>query len=158
MTFFDYCKVQKLISLAFFLSVTRKMYVNSVFKDIPKFQDPWRKGWTLDPRRCTLDTGLWKLDSERWTLDAQCYTMDVKTLKFKTVQIFGNNGAIPIMCILLRLKSWSARGASHHSVFMGNGLFSVAYPVDEFSFKDMRTWDRFKIKSYCIGVWFESGE
>ena len=48
--------------------------------------------------------------------------MDVQTLKFKTVQIFGNNGAIRIMCILLRLKSCSARGASHYSVFMWSGL------------------------------------
>ena len=30
--------------------------------------------------------------------------------------------------------------------------------MDEFSFKDMRTRDRSKIKSYCIGAWFESGE
>ena len=56
--------------------------------------------------------------------------------------------------ILVWLKSWSARGASHNSVFMGSSLllvrwlfsvfrlfslfclFSPGYPVDEFSFKE----------------------
>ena len=37
-------------------------------------------------------------------------------------------------------------------------VFSLASPVDEVSFKEMRTWDRFKITSYCICDWFESGE
>ena len=70
--------------------------------------------------------------------------------------------------ILVRLKSWSARGASHHSVFMGSSLllvrwlfsvfclfslfclFSPCYPVDEFSFKEMRTWGWSTITSFCI--------
>ena len=34
----------------------------------------------------------------------------------------------------------------------------LAYPVDEFSFKEMRTWGQSKITSYCICVWCESGE
>ena len=40
-------------------------------------------------------------------------------------------------CILLRLKSRSVRGASHHAIFMGNWshVFSLIYPVDECSFK-----------------------
>ena len=37
-------------------------------------------------------------------------------------------------------------------------IFSLAYPVDEFSFKEMRTWDRFKITFYCICDWCESEE
>ena len=70
--------------------------------------------------------------------------------------------------ILVWLKSWSARGTSHHSAFMGSNLllvtwlfslfrlfglfclFSPGYPVDEFSFKEMRTWGWSKITSYCI--------
>ena len=50
-------------------------------------------------------------------------------------------------CILVRLKSQSVRGASHHPVFMGNSrptishtFFSLLYPVDEFSFKEMKKW------------------
>ena len=44
------------------------------------------------------------------------------------------------LCILLRLKSRSVRGASHHPVFIGSQptishmVFSRAYPADEFSF------------------------
>ena len=30
--------------------------------------------------------------------------------------------------------------------------------MDEFSFMEMRAWDQFKIKSYCICDWCESGE
>ena len=37
-------------------------------------------------------------------------------------------------------------------------IFSLAYPVDEFSFKEMRRWDRFKITFYCICDWCESEE
>ena len=32
------------------------------------------------------------------------------------------------------------------------------YQVDEFSLKEMRTWDQSKISSSCICVWCESGE
>ena len=63
--------------------------------------------WTLDPGRWTLDIGFWMLDSEPWTLnsrhwtpDAERWTVDVKTLKFKTVQCFGNNGSIQITSFL----------------------------------------------------------
>ena len=35
--------------------------------------------------------------------------------------------------------------------------FSLAYPADEFSFKEMRTWCQSKFTSYCICVWCESG-
>ena len=37
-------------------------------------------------------------------------------------------------------------------------VFSLAYPVNEFSFKEMRTWGRSKITSYYICVCYESGE
>ena len=67
--------------------------------------------------------------------------------------------------VLHWLKSWSANGASHHSAFMSRRptishtfLASFGYPMDKFSFKEMRTWGRSKIKSYCICVWYESGE
>ena len=56
--------------------------------------------------------------------------------------------------LLLRLKSPSARGASHHPAFMGNcrtishTFYSLIYPVDEFSLKETRTWGQFKISSY----------
>ena len=60
--------------------------------------------WTLDAGRWTLDTGLWTLNPGLWTLDAGLRTlnarMDVKTLKFKTVQSFGNNGSISITASL----------------------------------------------------------
>ena len=36
--------------------------------------------------------------------------------------------------------------------------FSLACPVDEFSFKEMRTWGQSKFMSYYICVWCESGE
>ena len=36
--------------------------------------------------------------------------------------------------------------------------FSLACSVDEFSFKEMRTWAPFKFTSYCICVWCESEE
>ena len=37
-------------------------------------------------------------------------------------------------------------------------VFSLAYPMDEFSFKEMRMWDQSKFTSYCIFVCCESGE
>ena len=42
-----------------------------------------------------------------------------------------------VFCILLWLKSRSRRRASYHSAFMGSHLASL---VDEFSFKEMKTW------------------
>ena len=36
--------------------------------------------------------------------------------------------------------------------------FSLIYPMDEFSWKEMRTWDQSKILSYCFCVWCESRE
>ena len=47
-----------------------------------------------------LDSGRWTLDSGHWTPDAEYWTMDVKTLKFKTVQSFWNNGSISIISFL----------------------------------------------------------
>ena len=50
------------------------------------------------------------------------------------------------LCILLRLKSRSVKGASHHPVFMGGRatisymVFIRAYPKDEFSFAEVKTW------------------
>ena len=93
----------------------------SHYLGIPEFLDSGRKSWTLDSGRWTPDTGLWTLDSGRWTLDvglwtldsepwtlssrrwtpdAERQTVDVKTLKFKTVQSFGNNGSIQITSFL----------------------------------------------------------
>ena len=42
-----------------------------------------------------------------------------------------------VFCILLWLKSWSRRRASYHLAFMGNPFACL---LDEFSFKEMRTW------------------
>ena len=36
--------------------------------------------------------------------------------------------------------------------------FSLIHPVDELSFKEMRTWDQFKIPSGCLCVLCESKE
>ena len=65
-------------------------------------------------------------------------------------------------CLLLRQRSRSAWGASHHSAFIGNcptishTFFSLIYQVYEFSLKEKRTWGQSKISSYCFFVWFES--
>ena len=61
--------------------------------------------WTLDPGRLdpgrrTLDAGPWMLGSGRWTLVAGSWTVDVKTLNFKILQSFGNNGFISITLFL----------------------------------------------------------
>ena len=37
-------------------------------------------------------------------------------------------------------------------------VFSLIHPVDEFSFKEMRTWGQSKISSCCICVWCKSRE
>ena len=69
-----------------------------------------------------------------------------------------------LLCLLLRLKCWSARGASQHPDFTGNCttishmFFSLIYPVDEFSLKEMRMWGQSKISSYCFFVWCKSRE
>ena len=36
--------------------------------------------------------------------------------------------------------------------------FNLACPVDEFSFKEMKTWGPSKFTSYCICIWYESEE
>ena len=62
---------------------------------------------------------------------------------------------------MLQLKPWSTRGASYHPAFMGNyysQAFSLIYPLDEFSFKEMRTWGQFKISSGCLCVLCKSKE
>ena len=59
------------------------------------------------------------------------------------------------------LKPVSVREASHHLALMDNWptiIFSLIHPVDEFSFKEMRTWGQYKISSCCICVWCESRE
>ena len=58
--------------------------------------------WTLDAGPWTLNPGRWTLDAghSTWTLDAERLTVDFKTLKFKTVQSFGNNGSISINSFL----------------------------------------------------------
>ena len=62
---------------------------------------------------------------------------------------------------MFRLNPWSARGASHHATFMDNydyhsHVFSLIHPVDEFSFKEMRTWGQSKILPCCFCVWYKS--
>ena len=62
---------------------------------------------------------------------------------------------------MFRLNPWSARGASHHATFMDNydyhsHVFSLIHPVDEFSFKEMRTWGQSKISPCCFCVWYKS--
>ena len=62
---------------------------------------------------------------------------------------------------MLRLKPWSARGASYHPAFMDNyysHVFSLINSVEEFSFKEMRMWGQFKISSGCLCVLCESKE
>ena len=57
----------------------------------------------------------------------------------------------PVMSsILLRLKYWTAKGASHHQ----SNVISLGYPVDEFSFKEMRTWvgPRLHLIVFVFGV------
>ena len=58
--------------------------------------------WTLGAGLWTLDPGRWTLEAghSTWTLDAERLTVDFKTLKFKTVQSFGNNGSISINSFL----------------------------------------------------------
>ena len=61
---------------------------------------------------------------------------------------------------MLQLKPWNARGASYHPAFVGNysRVFSLINPVDEVSFKEMKTWGQFKISSGCLCVFCESKE
>ena len=87
-----------------------------LFHGVPEFLDSGRKSWTpdsgrltltldaglwmLDSGRWTLDAGPWMLDPGRWTLDAGLWTLSAKTLKFKNIQRFGNNGSTPITSFL----------------------------------------------------------
>ena len=66
---------------------------------------------------------------------------------------------------LLRLKPWSARGASYQPVFGGNWptiirifLALSTYPLDELSFKEMKTLGQSKISSCCLCVQYKSRE
>ena len=57
---------------------------------------------------------------------------------------------------MLRLKPWSVSILS--SSFCGqlayyhSHIFSLIHPLDEFSFKEMRTWGQFKISTCCLCV------
>ena len=59
---------------------------------------------------------------------------------------------------MFRLNPQSASGAWHHAAFMGNWpifinhVFTLIHPLDEFSFKEMRTWSQSKISSCCLCV------
>ena len=62
---------------------------------------------------------------------------------------------------VLRLKLWSVRDnviiqMAHYS----SHVFSLIHilPLDEFSFKKMRTWGQSKISSCCLCVWCKSRE
>ena len=62
---------------------------------------------------------------------------------------------------ILQLKPWSARGASHHPLIWAtiiHTFFSLIHPVDELSFKEMRTWGQPKNSSCCLCVWCKSKE
>ena len=61
---------------------------------------------------------------------------------------------------MLRLKTWSARGASVHSACMGKEptVISRIHPKDELSLKEIRMWSQSKISSCCICDWCESRE
>ena len=65
-----------------------------------QFVDFGRKSWTLDSGCWSLNPGRWTLDAGHWTLDAERQTVDINNLKFKTVQSFGNNGAISMTSFL----------------------------------------------------------
>ena len=65
----------------------------------------------------------------------------------------------------LLLKLRSTRGESHHPAFVNNWLTIICrflalhtLPLDEHSFKEMRTWGQTKISSYFIlkTYWAES--
>ena len=73
------------------------------------FFTAYRNSWTLGARvgrrnldawSLTLNAGLWMLDPGRWTLDAGLWTLSAKTLKFKNIQRFGNNGSTSITSFL----------------------------------------------------------
>ena len=62
---------------------------------------------------------------------------------------------------MLQVKLWSTREASYRPAFMSNyysHVFSLIRLVDEFSFKELRTWGQFKISSGCLCVLCESKE
>ena len=69
-----------------------------------------------------------------------------------------------VVVAMLRLKPWSRRGESHHLAFVGSWptihtfLTLSTYSLDEFSFKEMRTWGQSKISSCCLCVWCKSRE
>ena len=59
-------------------------------------------------------------------------------------------------------KNPQCEGSTSPSSFYGKLLeyqsynFSLIYPVDEFSLKEMRRWGQYKISSYSFCVWCES--
>ena len=63
---------------------------------------------------------------------------------------------------MLQLTLWSARGESHHPLIWATIIhmfFSLIYPADEFSFKEMSImWGQPKISSCCLCVWCKSEE
>ena len=60
-----------------------------------------------------------------------------------------------------QLKSWSARGVSHHPLIWAtiiHTFFNLIHPVDEFSFKEMHMWGKPKTSSCFLCVWCKSKE
>ena len=60
-----------------------------------------------------------------------------------------------------QLKSWSARGVSHHTLIWAtiiHTFFNLIHPVDEFSFKEMHMWGKPKTSSCFLCVWCKSKE
>ena len=63
----------------------------------------------------------------------------------KTEGLFAVLVVWSVSCALL--KTWSARGPSNHSAFMGKWptVISLIHPKDQLSFKEMRMWGQYKI-------------
>ena len=68
------------------------------------------------------------------------------------------------LTLLLRLKSCSARGASHHPIFMRNCPTSshtflvLSTQWMSFSFRETRKWSQSKISSHYFCLWYKSRE
>ena len=63
--------------------------------------------------------------------------------------------------VMLQLKLWSARGVSQHPAIMSNcdsHVYRLIHPVDEFFFKQVRTWAQCKISSCRLCIWCKSRE
>ena len=70
------------------------------------------------------------------------------------VEVEGLIGLFPVLsdsCLLLQLKPWGARRASHHSALMGY-CHSIIIVLTTQWMKEMRTWGRSGIIVFSFGV------